>query len=113
MVRDRAFIFHMSFLVVRLSVQPRSRSSFKVRYQGHSFQKIGALPSKTSCISLPHNTDFLTTWGKKAFENILGKGENAGNPYFPLCPKCFLLYQTAKIFSSIFSIVCECLRLGT
>ena len=26
-------------------------------------------------------------------ENILGKGENAGNQHFLLFPKCFLLYQ--------------------
>ena len=30
---------------------------------------------------------------KKRFENIVGKGENAGNQHFPLFPPCFLSYQ--------------------
>ena len=29
----------------------------------------------------------------KAFENIVGKGENAGNQHFLLVPRCFLPYQ--------------------
>ena len=32
----------------------------------------------------------ITTLRKDAFENILGKGENAGNQHFLLFPKCFL-----------------------
>ena len=31
---------------------------------------------------------------KKAFENIVGKGENADNQHFLLFPQCFLRYQT-------------------
>ena len=34
----------------------------------------------------------MALW-KKPFENILGKGENAGNQHFLLFPKCFLLYK--------------------
>ena len=30
---------------------------------------------------------------KEAFENILGKGENAGNQHFLLLPQCFLPFQ--------------------
>ena len=30
---------------------------------------------------------------KKPFENIVGKGENAGNQYLLLFPQCFLPYQ--------------------
>ena len=33
----------------------------------------------------------MTLW-KKPFENIVGKGENAGNQHFLLFPQCFLLY---------------------
>ena len=36
------------------------------------------------------------TQKKKPFENIVGKGENAGNQHFLLFPKCFLLYQRQK-----------------
>ena len=37
-------------------------------------------------------TDFqlLTTLKKKSFENIVGKGENAGNQHFLPFPQCFL-----------------------
>ena len=37
---------------------------------------------------------------KKAFENIVGKGENAGNQHFLLFPQCFLLFPTHIIFES-------------
>ena len=36
----------------------------------------------------------LTTLGRKAFENNVGKGENAGNQHFLLFPQCFLPFQT-------------------
>ena len=32
----------------------------------------------------------LMTLLKEPFENIVGKGENAGNQHFLLCPQCFL-----------------------
>ena len=38
-------------------------------------------------------SQLLTTLGKKALENILGKGENAGNQHFLLFPKWFLPFQ--------------------
>ena len=41
--------------------------------------------------SLPHSPD-LTPLEKKALENIVGKGENAGNQHFLLFPQCFLLF---------------------
>ena len=51
--------------------------------------------------SLPHNPDFLTTQGKKLFENTLGKGENAGNQHFLLFPQCFLpFHKTNPIISA-------------
>ena len=34
---------------------------------------------------------------KEAFENIMGKGENAGNQHFLLFPQCFLSYQRQKL----------------
>ena len=37
----------------------------------------------------------------EAFENILGKGENAGNQHFLLIPKCFLPFpKQISIFGS-------------
>ena len=39
---------------------------------------------------LPHNNDFEKK-KKKPFEDIVGKGEIAGNQHFLLFPQCFLL----------------------
>ena len=36
------------------------------------------------------------TPGKTPFENVVGKGENAGNQGFVLFPQCFLPYQRQK-----------------
>ena len=35
---------------------------------------------------------------KKPFENIVGKGENAGNQHFVLPPQCSLLYERHLMF---------------
>ena len=37
------------------------------------------------------------TLTKKAFENIVGKGENADNQHFLLFPQCFLSVTKKKI----------------
>ena len=50
----------------------------------------------------PYHTILLTTLRKEAFENILGKGENAGNQHFLLFPKCFLhIPEQISIFELI------------
>ena len=38
----------------------------------------------------------LTTLRKKASENIVGKGDNAGNQHFLLVPQCFLLKKKKR-----------------
>ena len=64
------------------------------------------LPSKTNsfisatCKLLAGNifdsaiSSFLSPLEEKAFENIVGKGENAGYKHFLLFPQCFLLFPT-------------------
>ena len=42
----------------------------------------------------------LATLKKIAFENIAGKGENAGNQHFLLCLQCFLHFQK-KLYNSV------------
>ena len=42
---------------------------------------------------------------KEEFENILGKGGNAGNQHFLLFPQCFLPYQKHK---SLFELHLKC-----
>ena len=59
--------------------------------------------------SLPHNSNLR----KKPFENIVGKGENAGNQHFLLCPQCFLPSQVEFLFISyIYNVVCKCFEFG-
>ena len=41
-----------------------------------------------------HITPTFMTLRKETFENILGKGENAGNQHFLHFPKCFQPYPT-------------------
>ena len=45
------------------------------------------------CIFLMTHSRLVTTLKKKHFENVVGKGENAGNQYFLLFPQYFLPYQ--------------------
>ena len=55
----------------------------------------------------------LTTIEKKAFENIVGKGENADNQYFVLFSHCFLLIpQQTSILSHIYFVVCKSFQFG-
>ena len=39
------------------------------------------------------NPDFFTTSRRNAFENIVGKRENAGKQHFLFFPQCFLPYH--------------------
>ena len=46
---------------------------------------------------------------KKPFENIMGKGENAGNQHFLLFPQYFLPYQKQNhYFRNILFVICKC-----
>ena len=53
----------------------------------------------------------LTNLKKKAFENIVGKGENAGNQHFLLFPQLFLPYQREKSCQPLLSSA-KCFRIG-
>ena len=55
----------------------------------------------------PHNDNIkgdLMPLGNKAFENIVGKGENAGYQHFLLFSQCFLLYQRQKHYFLLFNL---------
>ena len=45
-------------------------------------------------------SQLLTTLRKKPFENMMGKGENAGNQHFFLFPQCFLPFPK-EFFSHV------------
>ena len=54
--------------------------------------------------SFTTKTWLLTTLWKQPFENIVGKGENAGNQHFLLFPQCFLPFpkQISILHSHLF-----------
>ena len=57
----------------------------------HSLKAVlGCLPVHINSLPQPQ---LLTTSKEKAFENIVGKGENADNQYFHLFPRCLLPNQ--------------------
>ena len=74
----------MSFQKGRKHCEKRSKFWLSALFPSHYFQKA---PFPVN--SLPHHSD-LTTWKKKSFENIVEKGETAGNQHFLLFPQCFL-----------------------
>ena len=52
-------------------------------------------------LKLTTQSRLLTTLRRKPFENIVGKGENAGNLHFLLFPHCFLPFLCqCSIFES-------------
>ena len=65
------------------------------------------LPAK---LTLYHTTPtFNDPEKKEAFENIVGKGEKAGNQHFLLFPQCFLPSQKQFLFLRCnYFVICEC-----
>ena len=59
-------------------------------------------------------SQLLTTLREKAFENIVEKGENAGNQHFLLFPQCFLPFsKQISIFGiHMYHVVCKCSQFG-
>ena len=52
-------------------------------------------------LTLYHKIPIFNNLKKKPLENIVGKGENAGNQHFHLFPQCFLLFpKQISIFDS-------------
>ena len=47
-------------------------------------------------LTLHHTIPTFMTLSKKPFENIVGRGENAGNQHFLLFQQCFQPYQKQK-----------------
>ena len=53
----------------------------------------------TDVLKLFHTIPTIHIPKKKLYENIVGKGENAGNQhFFPTIPQCFLLIQVQNSF---------------
>ena len=63
---------------------------------------------------LPLNPDFERSWERStSFENILGKGENAGNQHFLLSQNVFYLSQNeCQILSHIYFVLCKGFEFG-
>ena len=55
----------------------------------------------------------MTTLRKKPLENLVGKGENAGNQHFLLFPQCFLLFTKQVLnLPSLYFVVCKYFQFG-
>ena len=70
-----------------------------------SFQ-VGPTKYLAACYKLKPLAHNPKTLKKAAFENIVGKGENAGNLQFLLFPQCFLSHQRQKVTISAKFIFC-------
>ena len=67
----------------------------------------------THTILSPTQSQILTTLGKKPFEYIIGKEENAGNQHFLLFPPCFYLSKyNFQFFSHIYFVNCKFFHFG-
>ena len=53
----------------------------------------------------------LTALKKKAFENVVGKGETADNQHFLIFPQFFLPYVRETIRNRYF-VICKCFEFG-
>ena len=52
-------------------------------------------------LTLYHSIPAFNNPTKKTLENIVGKGENAGNQHFLLIPQCFLPTRKQILFSQL------------
>ena len=64
-------------------------------------------------IPLYHTTPTFNNFEKKPFQNIVGKGENAGKKHCILFPQCFLtLFEKVSIFPLNLLYHCKCFQFG-
>ena len=65
-------------------------------------------------LTLHMQSQLLKTLKKKPSENIVEKGENAGNQHFLLFPQCFPSYpeQILPCGSLLKFVICKCLQFG-
>ena len=65
-------------------------------------------------LTLNHKSQLLTTLRKKAFENIVGKGEYAGNQHFLLFPTMFSTLPKLDFgfLKPIYFAICRCFQFG-
>ena len=65
-----------------------SNSDNEVKEKDYTDEQLSAV--KRFAFTLYHTITTLWALYKRPFENIVGKGENAGNQHFLLFPQCFL-----------------------
>ena len=68
--------------------------------------------SKINLSTLPQSGVLTTLW-KKAFENSVGKGENAGIQHFLFYLQCFFLFpKHFQFLCRLYFIACKCFQSG-
>ena len=74
---------------------------------------LGRLKVRIACgKELMHNPDFTQTRRKRAFENIVGMGENTSFQHFLHFPYCFLSIKGKKNLqlNSFYFVICKCFQ---
>ena len=79
----------------------------------HRLQTIISVGSRENVAKLfTTKSRFLTTLRNRPLENIVGKGENAGNQHFLLFPQCFLPFPK-RILTFQPNLICLLQMLST
>ena len=107
---DRTFLFkanHYFSLMHQVRGANKSpKRKFTNRYQTWNLQVTSQICFLLNYLSRLYTTQsrLLTTSTEKPFENIVEKGENAGNQHFLLFPQCFLPFpkQVLIFYSNLF-----------
>ena len=73
-----------------------SRRRQKVSLCGNGLSEVQEIPVSFELFTT--QSRLSTTLRKRPFENIVGRGEKAGNQHFLLFAQCFLPYQTDEQF---------------
>ena len=100
--------FSFVYLSVPLSVLSVCQFLSLLNHFHHYFDYIAApnapiITSVQLLLHFPTQSRLLTTLKNEPFENLVEKGENAGNQHFLLFPQCFLPFpKQISIFSVIF-----------
>ena len=81
-----------------LGIWPSAKQDKLSNYRSLRIEK---LEGNDHILTLYHRiTTIITTLDKRPFENIVGRGENAGNQNFLLFPQCFLFFLKKEVIIS-------------
>ena len=81
------------------------------KYSSQFWSKFAKQFRSRRCLTLFHTVLTKNDPVKKPFENILGRGENAGNPHFLLISHFFYPFKGEfQLLKYIYLVVCKCFQ---